>query len=221
MRAVSDPSNKTLGFGIFYAMVNIGGTFGPIVAGHLRAISWSYAFVAAAIAVVVMLLVTIFFYKEPPRLIEGTTLKQKFGEMGVALSDVKFTTFLALLGFFWWLPFWSFFNICAVYVDSNLDTARLYLNIKSVLGSGVANFLSHEDESGVRRILGETIGSTGWIIIVPPGRACRTRSSDGARCRPSSPGCSSPRSASPSSVWPWWRRRPWRSWGSSSSPWAK
>ncbi len=165
VRAVSDQTNKTLGFGIFYAMVNIGGTFGPIVAGHLRAISWSYAFIAAAIAVVVMLLVTIFFYKEPPREIEGTTLKQKFREMGVALSDAKFATFLALLGFFWWLPFWSFFNICAVYVDTNLDTARLYLNIKSVLGSGVANFLSHEGEDGVRRILGETIGSTGWIII--------------------------------------------------------
>jgi POT family proton-dependent oligopeptide transporter len=165
VRAVSDQSNKTLGFGIFYAMVNIGGTFGPIVAGHLRAISWSYAFIAAAIAVVVMLFVTIFFYKEPPREIEGTTLKQKFREMGVALSDAKFATFLVLLGFFWWLPFWSFFNICAVYVDTNLDTARLYLNIKSVLGSGVANFLSHEGEDGVRRILGETIGSTGWIII--------------------------------------------------------
>ncbi len=166
VRAVSDPTNKTLGFGIFYAMVNIGGTFGPIVAGHLRAISWSYAFVAAAIAVVVMLLVTIFFYKEPPRIAEGTTLKEKFREMGVALSDVKFATFLILLGFFFWLPFWAFFNICAVYVDSNLDTARLYLDIKSVVGSGIANFLSHEDENGVRRILGETIGSTGWIIMV-------------------------------------------------------
>ncbi len=165
VRAVSDPTNKTLGFGIFYAMVNIGGTFGPIVAGHLRAISWSYAFVAAAIAVVVMLLVTIFFYKEPPRELEGTSLKQKFVDMGVALSDAKFATFLLLLGIFWWLPFWSFFNICAIYVDGDLDTARLYVNIKSVLGSGVANFLSHEDESGVRRILGETIGSTGWIII--------------------------------------------------------
>ena len=31
------PTNKTLGFGIFYAMVNIGGSFGPIVAGKLRA----------------------------------------------------------------------------------------------------------------------------------------------------------------------------------------
>jgi dipeptide/tripeptide permease len=166
VRAVSDPTNKTLGFGIFYAMVNIGGTFGPIVAGHLRAISWSYAFIAAAIAIVVMLLVTIFFYKEPPRIVEGVTLKQKFKEMGVALSDKKFATFLVLLGFFFWLPFWSFFNICAVYVDTNLDTARLYLDIKSVLGTGVANFLSHEDENGVRRILGETIGNSGWIIMV-------------------------------------------------------
>ncbi len=85
--------------------------------------------------------------------------------MGVALSDVKFAVFLILLGFFWWLPFWSFFNICAVYVDGNLDTARLYLNIKSVLGSGVAGFLSHQDKDGVRRILGETIGNTGMVII--------------------------------------------------------
>jgi POT family proton-dependent oligopeptide transporter len=166
VRAVSDSTNKTLGFGIFYAMVNIGGSFGPIVAGHLRAISWSYAFVAAAIAVVVMLLITIFFYKEPPRQLEGATLKDKFREMGVVLSDVKFATFLVLLGLFFWLPFWAFFNICAIYVDRNLDTAQLYLSIESVLGTRVTGFLSHEDENGVRRILGETIAHTGWIIMI-------------------------------------------------------
>ena len=48
VRAVTDKTNKTLGFGIFYAMVNVGGSFGPIVAGKLRAISWDYAFYAAA-----------------------------------------------------------------------------------------------------------------------------------------------------------------------------
>ena len=47
VRALTDKTNKTLGFGIFYAMVNVGGSFGPVVAGHLRAISWDYAFVAA------------------------------------------------------------------------------------------------------------------------------------------------------------------------------
>jgi POT family proton-dependent oligopeptide transporter len=67
VRATTDKTNKTLGFGIFYAMVNVGGSFGPIIAGKLRAISWNHAFVAAAISIGVMLLITIFFYEEPER----------------------------------------------------------------------------------------------------------------------------------------------------------
>ena len=165
VRVTSDKTNKTLGFGIFYAMVNTGASFGPIVAGKLRAISWNYAFIAAAIGIVLMLLITIFFYKEPEREFEGATLKQKFKDMGVALADLKFATFLILLGVFFWLPFWAFFNLLAVYVDGNLDTAQLYLNIKGVLGTGVANFLSR-DENGTRVLLGETIAHTGFIIMV-------------------------------------------------------
>ena len=166
VRAVTDSSNKTLGFGIFYAMVNVGGSFGPIVAGKLRAISWNYAFFAAGISIGLMLLVTIFFYKEPEREIEGASLGDKFKEIGVALSDIKFSVFLILLGLFFWLPFWAFFNLCAIYVDRNIDTAQLYLSIQSVFGSGFANFFSHEGEDGVRRVLGETISHTGWIIMI-------------------------------------------------------
>ena len=166
VRAVTDKTNKTLGFGIFYAMVNVGASFGPIVAGRLRAISWNYAFLAAAIAILVMLIVTILFYREPEREIEGVTLGQKLKEIGVALSDVKFAFFLVLLGLFFWLPFWAFFNLCALYVDRNLDTASLYLSLKKVLGAGVANFFSYVDDQGVRRLLGETISHTGYIIIL-------------------------------------------------------
>lgn len=165
IRAVTDKTNKTLGFGIFYAMVNIGGSLGPIVAGRLRAISWEYAFAANASAVVLMLLVTIFFFKEPEREIDGTTLGQKMRDIGIALSDFKFAAFLVLLGLFFWLPFWAFFNLCAIYVDSSLDTAQLYTSIRSVFGTGFADFFSRVDEDGTRRILGETISHTGYIII--------------------------------------------------------
>jgi POT family proton-dependent oligopeptide transporter len=129
-------------------------------------ISWNYAFFGAGIAIAVMLVVTVFFYKEPKRETEGITLKQKFGEMGIAFSDAKFATFIVILGLFFWLPFWAFFNLCAIYIDRNVDTATLYLNIKSVLGTGFANFLSQEDDDGVRRILGETISHTGYIIMI-------------------------------------------------------
>jgi POT family proton-dependent oligopeptide transporter len=166
VRAVSDKTNATLGFGIFYAMVNIGGSFGPIVAGKLRAISWDYVFIAAAITIVLMLLITIVFYKEPKREIEGATLKQKFREIYVALSDKKFALFLFLLGVFFWLPFWAFFNLMALYIDKNLDTARLYQSLSGVFGTGFANIFSHVDESGTRRILGETISHTGYIIMI-------------------------------------------------------
>ncbi len=165
VRAVTDKTNTSLGFGIFYAMVNIGGSFGPIVAGKLRAVSWDYAFYAAAISIGFMFLITLVFYKEPEREIEGATLGEKLREVVVVLSDVKFAVFLFLLGAFFWVPFWAFFNLCALYVDSNLDTVRLYQDIRSVLGPGVADFLSQEQD-GVRRILGETISHTGWIIMI-------------------------------------------------------
>ncbi len=166
VRVATDPTNKTLGFGIFYAMVNVGGSFGPIVAGKLRVISWNYAFLAAALAIGAMLLITLLFYREPPRQLEGETLAKKFRDIGAVLADVKFAVFLVLLGVFFWLPFWAFFNLCALYVDSNLDTARLYLNLRSIFGRPFADFFSHQGEDGVRRILGETISHTGYIIML-------------------------------------------------------
>jgi POT family proton-dependent oligopeptide transporter len=166
VRAVTDQSNKTLGFGVFYWMVNVGASFGPIVAGHLRAISWSYAFYAAAAAIVLMLLITVLFYEEPSRQIEGTSLRQKLRDVGTALSDVKFAVFLVLLGIFFWVPFWAFFSLCALYVDNDLDTARLYEVLRAFLGAPIANFLSHIDAEGRRRVLGETISHTGWFIML-------------------------------------------------------
>ncbi len=165
VRAVTDKTNKTLGFGIFYQMVNIGASFGPIVMGKLRVISWNTAFVAGAVAIGLMLLITLLFYKEPERKIEGLTLGKKFKDILIAFSDWKFAVFIILLGLFFWLPFWAFFNLCALYIDSSINTAQLYLNIKAIFGAGLANFLSH-DVDGVRKVLGETISHTGYIIMI-------------------------------------------------------
>lgn len=166
VRATTDKTNKTLGFGLFYAMVNVGGSFGPIIAGKLRAISWNHAFVAAAISIGVMLVITILFYEEPEREPDQSTLGDRFREIGVALSDVKFSVFLVLLGLFFWLPFWAFFNLCALYVDQSVDTAELYRSLEGTFGASVAGFFSKEGEDGQMRVLGETISHTGYIIMV-------------------------------------------------------
>lgn len=165
VRATTDSTNKTIGFGIFYMMVNIGASFGPIVMGKLRGWSWDYVFITAAAAVGLMFLITLFFYKEPPREMEGTTLKQKFKDMRVALSDMKFVVFLILLGVFFWMPFWAFFNVLAVYIHDHMNTAALYQSTSSVLGEGITRIISNFEE-GEWRLNAEAISHTGYIIIV-------------------------------------------------------
>jgi dipeptide/tripeptide permease len=171
VRVTTDATNTTLGFGSFYAMVNIGGSFGPIVAGKLRAISWDYAFMSSAVAVGVMFVITLLFYKEPPRSAVVEPLGKKLRDIVTTLSDLKFASFLVLLGVFFWLPFWGFFNLCALYVDGAVDTAALYRSLDAglswipVLGPWLVDLLSHEVD-GVRRILGESVSHTGYIIML-------------------------------------------------------
>ncbi|WP_159517749.1 MFS transporter [Sunxiuqinia indica] len=165
IRATTDSTNKTLGFGIFYQMVNLGASVGPIVMGKLRGWSWDYVFYTAAATVGLMFIITLLFYNEPERELEGVTLKKKFRDMGEALSDIKFLSFLVLLGVFFWLPFWAFFNVLAVYINDYLDTASLYESVRMVLGTGITRFISSQD-SGVWRINAEAISHTGYIIIV-------------------------------------------------------
>jgi len=167
VRVVSDATNKTLGFGIFYLMVNIGGTFGPITAAKLRVISWNTAFGTAAACIALMLLVTILFYKEPPRALEGKTLGQTFSDLGTVLVDIKFLVFLVLLGIFFWIPFWSFFNLGALYIEESLDRVHLYQQIAGVplIGPGLAWVFGTVGEDGIGKVSGDALANTGLVIL--------------------------------------------------------
>jgi proton-dependent oligopeptide transporter, POT family len=165
VRLTTDATNKTLGFGIFYTMVNVGGTIGPILAAKLRVISWNYAFAMAAFSIVVMLLVTIFFYKEPEKEQTEETIGRKLLKIFSTLTDIRFAALLIVLGVFFWWPFWAFFNLSPVYIDKHIDTIRLFHGIEKIFGSGFAHLLSR-NESGVWRVNGESIANTGWIILL-------------------------------------------------------
>ncbi len=58
--------NASVGWGIFYQLVNIGGFVGPILAGFLRGWEWRWVFISCAIIVAVNYL-WLPFYKEPTK----------------------------------------------------------------------------------------------------------------------------------------------------------
>ena len=167
VRVTSTALNKTLGFGIFYLMVNVGGTFGPIVASKVRERSWNLAFGTAAACICLMLVLTLLFYKEPPRALQGKTLRQTFADLGIVLRDVKFLAFLVLLGIFFWIPFWSFFNLGALYIEESIDRARLYQQMTGVplLGPLLGWVFGGVDTDGVARVRGDALANTGLVIL--------------------------------------------------------
>jgi len=62
----TDETNSSMGFGIFYMMVNIGGFIGPIVAGFVRVrYGWDYVFIASAFWIACNFIWLLVFYKEP------------------------------------------------------------------------------------------------------------------------------------------------------------
>ncbi|MDJ0762810.1 MAG: MFS transporter [Myxococcota bacterium] len=70
----------SMGFGIFYMMVNIGGFLGPIVAGVVRGWDWQYVFYASAGWILLMGIVALLFYREPPRDAESES-KRSLGDV--------------------------------------------------------------------------------------------------------------------------------------------
>ncbi|MFZ6654605.1 MFS transporter [Undibacterium sp. TJN19] len=60
----TDDSNRGLGFGVFYTMVNVGGFLGPLVAGYVRAVSWDTVFMMSSFWILLNFLPAIFLYKD-------------------------------------------------------------------------------------------------------------------------------------------------------------
>ncbi len=166
VRLTTDSTNRTLGFGIFYLMVNVGAFFGPMIAGALRTQSWNYAFLASAVAVVGMIIVTAIFYKNPIEPEKDASKRQPllkdFLEIVPYLKRGKIMAFILIFGVLIEVPFWAFFNLCPMYVDRFVATDQLYTVFSSILGETVVGWFSTEDN----RIAGETLAHTALYVIL-------------------------------------------------------
>lgn len=98
----------TLGFGIFYMMVNIGGLIGPLVAGIVRGWSWDYVFYASAFWIALMGVLSLVLYREPPHERQKESLSEVLRKMVAVVGNVRFFSLLMgmllllVLGNKWW-----------------------------------------------------------------------------------------------------------------------
>lgn len=62
---------SSLGWSVFYQLVNVGGFLGPILAGVMRLMQWRYVFLACAVIVALNYIILLMF-KEPDKQIDET-----------------------------------------------------------------------------------------------------------------------------------------------------
>ncbi len=89
LAATMKKSSASVGWGLFYQIVNVGGFLGPVVAGYLRLMDWSYVFVACA-GIVAVNYLWLPFYVDPTHESEETEEEAalRWGSLSSAVSQV-------------------------------------------------------------------------------------------------------------------------------------
>lgn len=121
----------SIGFGIFYMMVNIGAFLGPLVTLLFKETPALIFYVSAGI--ITLNFVLLLFYKEPGRRKEEEkkqeclfdTFSGIFRNMGSILRDVRFLVFLLIVAGLWTMYHQLFFTL-PVFISQWVDTSSLY-----------------------------------------------------------------------------------------------
>lgn len=121
---------KSLGYSIYYTLVNLGGAFGPILALQVReGLGIEYVLVMSALVSVLNLLGTLLLFREPEGAPEGEaprTLRKVLTDMVLVFGNLRFISFLVIFSGFW-IMFWQIFYSLPFYVRDVLRFQRFEL----------------------------------------------------------------------------------------------
>jgi dipeptide/tripeptide permease len=170
----STKETKSLGFAIYYWLVNIGAAIGPTIAYFVRdSLGYQYVYVVSAISCAAMFIVNLIFYKEVNE--KAQEIKESFLDkmknLLLVLTNFKFMIFLVIFSLFW-IMFWQEFVILPLYVTDFIDKDAPYEIIQSWSAAGaiitlqlIINRLTKNISTQNAIVLGFGISSMMYFII--------------------------------------------------------
>ena len=165
---------RSLGYSIYYTLVNIGGAAGPFVASQVHQhLSVENVFRVAALSVFVMFFAVLLLFKEPRRSneVQTVSLKQAAKNFGVVISNPRFMLFLLIFSGYW-IVYWQEFIILPLYVhnfvNSKTDTERLLITGPIIVISltVVFSFLTQKITAFRAIVLGTFISGLAWALLI-------------------------------------------------------
>jgi MFS family permease len=164
---------RSLGYSIYYTVVNVGAAIGPALASVVRnEVGVQVVFLVSAAVTAAMGVVTLLFYTEPDRGDEPkvASVAQALRNLLLVLRNGKFVTFLVIFSGFWvvfWQQYISFPLYVRTYVnpDANVD-AMLSIEATTVIISTIlVNRITKRLPAFPLIIAGVLISSVSWLFL--------------------------------------------------------
>jgi proton-dependent oligopeptide transporter, POT family len=172
--AGSKEANRSLGFAIYYWLVNVGALIGPVIAYFVRdRFGNEFVYLVSAGSCLAMLIVNLLLYRDIQTQTEtnNESIGKKIANLFLVLGNVKFMIFLLIYSLYW-IIFWQEFIIVPYYVTDFIDKNAPYEMYQSLSGAGAIILLQIPVNQLTKRLpvrtailIGFVISSLIWVII--------------------------------------------------------
>jgi proton-dependent oligopeptide transporter, POT family len=165
---------RSIGYSIYYTLVNIGGAGGPYLASYVHQhLSVENVFRVAAVSVFLMFFAVLIFFKEPRRSgdVQTATLGQAARNFLTVLGNPRFMLFLIIFSGYWvvyWQEFISLPLYVHSYVDAKADTELMLITgpLTVIALQLIVSFLTKKIPAFRAVTLGTLISSLAWLLLI-------------------------------------------------------
>jgi dipeptide/tripeptide permease len=165
---------RSIGYSIYYTVVNIGGALGPFLAGWIHQhLSVEKVFGMAALSVFIMFFAVLILFKEPRRV--GEVKTESLGQVArnflTVLLNWRFMLFLVIFSGYY-IAFWQQFIILPIYIhdyvnpNSNTEMLLMWDSLTVIALQMAVSILTQKMASFRGIILGTLISGLAWVILV-------------------------------------------------------
>ncbi len=168
----SRENTRSLGYSIYYTLVNLGGAMGPLLALQVReGFGIEYVLIMSSITSLAILIGTLLFFEEPASAQDtgGRTLAQVFRDMVMVFGNLRFILFLVIASGFY-IMFWQTYYSLPFYAREILHFEKFEL-LETVDAWGIilltvpATAMVKQWKPITAVSLGLGIASVSWLLI--------------------------------------------------------
>jgi proton-dependent oligopeptide transporter, POT family len=171
--SASNEKVRSLGYSIYYTLVNVGGAAGPFMASYVHR-HWGVenVFRVAAASVLLMVFAVLIFFRQPRRAgdVKPPTIVEAARNFWTIVTNPKFMLFLIIFSGFW-IVYWQQYIALPLYIHDYIDPKADVEKILITDGTAVIclqiliTFLTRKIPSFRAITIGTLVASLCWLIV--------------------------------------------------------